>query len=153
MQKKVILVLGLVTIIIVVIIAGTVGTEFGKSLFSSSKSRLTQIEKNIIIAFTIAANQFNKGKPIMVDEVTRWDKMEVGPGIRLTYLYTLLDYSSNELKSRQLLAKVKPEIIKKTCTNKEMKYSMRHGATYVYVYHGNDGIEITRFEINKNDCN
>ena len=153
MPKKVILVLGFVTIIIVVIIAGNVGTEFGKSLFSGSKSSPTQNEKNIIIAFTIAANQFNKGKPIMVDEITRWDRMEVGPGMRLTYRYTLPDYSSNEIKSRQLLAKVKPEIIKKACNSKEMTYSMRHGATYVYVYHGNDGIEITRLEINKNNCN
>jgi hypothetical protein len=29
----------------------------------------------------------------------------------------------------------------------------QYGGTYVYTYSGNDGVEIARFEINKNDCN
>ena len=51
------------------------------------------------------------------------------------------------------LANLKPGVQKGVCASKEMKPSLQYGATYVYVYSGNDGVEIGRFEMSKNDCN
>jgi hypothetical protein len=99
------------------------------------------------------ADSTNKKLPIMLDKETRWDKTEASSGLRLNYFYTLPNYSSRDVEPNDIQTNAKPDVIKNACTNKEMKPSLQLGVTHGYVYRGNDGVEITRFEINKNDCN
>jgi hypothetical protein len=99
------------------------------------------------------ADSTNKKLPIMLDKETRWDKTEASSGLRLNYFYTLPNYSSRDVEPNDIQTILKPEIIKQLCTIKEIKTDFQFGVTHGYVYRGNDGIEISRFEINKNDCN
>jgi hypothetical protein len=89
----------------------------------------------------------------MVDKDTRMDRAAVGPGSRLTYFYSLPNYSSQDIEPRWLHENLKPLVKKGVCASKEMKSTLQYGATYVYAYSGNNGAEIARFEISKNDCN
>jgi hypothetical protein len=153
MLKKLLSILGFIAILIAVAIVGGIGKQLGKAAFSPSKPSAQQIEEKLIEGFTKAAEQSNKRGPVMVDQDTRWDRSAVGPGARLTYFYSLPKYSSREIDRGWLLANLKPEIKKGVCASKEMKPSLQYGATYIYAYSSNDGVEMARFEINKNDCN
>lgn len=152
-MKKILSALGFIAILIAAAIGGGIGKQVGKAAFSPSKPSAQQIEEKLIEGFTKAAEQSNRRGPIMVDKDTRWDRSDVGPGARLTYFYSFPNYSSRDIEPGWLLANLKPEVKKGVCASKEMKPSLQYGAIYAYAYSGNDGAEIARFEINKNDCN
>lgn len=153
MLKKILSVLGLIAIVI----AGSIGRQIGKELsnpaITSSTPSPPKIEEILKTGLIIAADKINKQGPIMVDADTRMDSASVGPGSRLTYFYTLPKYSSKDVESNWLHNSVKPVVKMNVCASKEMKPVLQYGATLVYAYNGNNGKEITRFEINKNDCN
>ena len=149
MLKKLLSVLGFIAILI----AGGIGKQIGKAAFSPSQPSAQQIEEELNEGFTKAAEQSNRRGPIMVDQNIRWDRSVAGPGARLTYFYSFPKYSSRDIARDWLLANLQPDIKKSVCASKEMKPSLQYGGTYVYTYSGNDGMEIARFEINKNDCN
>lgn len=157
MLKRVLAVLGFIAILIAAVIGGGIGKQVGKevsnAVFSPSKPSAQQIEEKLIEGFNKAAEQSNKRGPIMVDKDTRWDRSEVGPGARLTYFYSFPNYSSRGIEPGWLRENLKSEVKKGVCMSKEMKPSLQYGATYVFAYSGNDGAEIGRFELNKNDCN
>ncbi len=157
MLKKILSALGFIAMLIAAVLGVTLVKEFGKSVgnaaSSPSKPSAQQIEEKLIEGFTKTAEQSNKRGPTMVDKDTRWDRSEVGPGVRVTYFYSFPSYSSRDIDSVWLQTNLKPEVKKGVCASKEMKPSLQYGATYAYAYSGNDGVEISRFEINKNDCN
>ena len=153
MLKKILSVLGFIAILIAAAIGGGVGKQVGKAAFSPSHLSAQQIEEKLIEGFTEASEKSNRRGPVMVDQDTRWDRSAVGPGARLTYFYSFPKYSSRDIEQSWLLANLKPGVQKGVCASKEMKPSLQYGATYVYVYSGNDGVEIGRFEMSKNDCN
>lgn len=124
----------------------------GKDAFSNPPHTQAQIDEQLYEGFSRAAVQLNEKGPVMVDEETRWDRSEAGPGPRLTYFYTFPNYSSDGITREWLLENLQPDITGNVCRNEEMKPSLQYGGTYVYVFAGNDGVEIARFEINRNDC-
>jgi hypothetical protein len=152
MLKKLLSALGLITILLVGEIGGNIGKIIGKAAFAPSKPNEQQVEKKLIEGLTIAANQLNQQLPMMVDEYTRLDRATVGPGASSVYHYTFPKITSKEIDSNWLHTNLRPAITMKVCSSKEMEMSLRYGAIYVYSYSGSDGIEITRFEIDRNAC-
>ncbi len=161
MLKKILSVIGIVVVFIAVLIAKGMGKLVGHAVgeaagvavqsYSNSPSKPTiqQLENEL----AKQADSINKTLPMMIDKETRGDKVEVGSGARLIYFYSLPNYSSRDVEPSQIQANTKPDVKKNVCTSAGMKPSLQYGVTYVYVYSGNDGVEITRFEINENDCN
>jgi hypothetical protein len=101
------------------------------------------------------AKSINYKGPILVDSQTRLDKASVGPGPRLNLHYTLINYSSVDVNS-DLIDVIKddlrPKVVNFLCSSKEMNQLFKHGNAYTLSYFGNEGIKITSFEVNKNDC-
>jgi hypothetical protein len=152
MWKKLLAVFGFIVILIAGVIGGGIGEQVGKVAFSPSQPTQQQIEEKLYEGFRKGAEQTNKRGPTMVDQDTRWDRSVAGPGARVTYFYSFPKYSSRDVERDWLLTKLQPEVRKGVCGSKEMKPSLQYGGTYVYAYSGNDGNEIVRFEINRNDC-
>ncbi len=152
MQKKLLTALGVIAVLIVAGIAGQFGREAGKAVFSPSKPSEEEIEAKLIEGFTAAANQINQKLPIMIDEETRMDRATVGPGARTVYHNTFPRYTSRDIDANWLQTNLRPEVMRKVCDNKDMKKSLQYGGIYIYSYSGRDEVEITRFEIDRNDC-
>lgn len=127
------------------VIGGVMGKIIGKEVTSSQS-----IDNNELVKI---ADKINKQLPMMVDKETRADKVEVGSGLRLNYFYTYPNYSSREIDPNWIQANLKPDVKKNICTKEKTKVLLQLGVTSGYVYRGNNGVEITRFEISKNDCN
>lgn len=144
--------LAFIVIIVSVVIGHGIGKLFGHAAVSPPKPDAQQIESELIKALTVASDQINRRAPIKVDEETRLDRSEVGPGARLTYYYSLTNYLSRDIEPSWLQAYLKPEVKKGACANNKGLFTMQNGATFVYAYSGKDGMEIGRFAINKNDC-
>ena len=111
-----------------------------------------EVEAKLVEGFTKAANQCNQRLPMMVDQDTRLDKATVGPGPRAVYHYTFPKYTSRDIDANWLQTNLRPEVMRKVCASADMKKSLQYGGIYVYAYSGSDGVEITRFEIDRNDC-
>jgi hypothetical protein len=150
MLKKLLAVLGFIAILIAGAVGG--GKPVGKVDFSPSQPSTQQIVEQLSEELAKAAEQSNSRGAVMVDQYTRLDRSVAGPGARLTYFYSFPNYSSRVVGRGWLLANLLPVVKKGVCASKEMKTTLQYGGTYVYAYSGNDSLEITRFEINKNDC-
>ena len=157
MWKKVLSALGFIALLVVMAIGGGIGKIVGKSAsdsaFRSPGPTPQQIEEKLIEGFNKAAEQSNRLGPKMVDKDTRWDTTAVGPGARVTYYYSFPHYSSQDITAAWLETNLKSVVKNGVCTSKDMKPSLQYGGTYVYVYRGNDGAEITRFTFSQHDCN
>lgn len=149
MWKKLLTALGFIGILIAAIIGGQIGKEVGKAAIKPSQQ---EVEAKLVEGFTKAANQYNQRLPMMVDQDTRLDKATVGPGPRAVYHHTFLKYTSRDIDANWLQTNLRPEVMRKVCASADMKKSLQYGGIYVYAYSGSDGIEITRFEIDRNDC-
>ena len=152
MQKKLLTALGVIAVLIVAGIAGQIGRETGKAVFSPSKPSKEEIEAKLIEGFTTAVNQINQKLPMMIDEETRLDRATVGRGARIVYYNTFPKYTSRDIDANWLQTNLRPEVMRNVCDNKDMRKSLQYGGIYVYSYSGRDGVEITRFEIDRNDC-
>lgn len=126
--------------------------QSNKAEITSSSFTAEQNKEAIIAGFTKAAEQSNKRGPVMINQDTRWDRTEVGPGARLTYFYSFPSFSAKDAEPGWIEDNVKPDMVKSVCGSAEMKLSLESEASYMYAYSGNDGSEIARFEITKNDC-
>ena len=149
MWKKVLSALGFIGILIAASIGGQIGKGGGKA---AMKPNQQEIEAKLVEGFTKAANQYNQRLPMMIDQDTRLDKVTVGPGSRAIYHHTFPKYTSRDIDAKWLQTNLRPEVMRKVCASADMKKSIQYGGIYVYAYSGSDGVEITRFEIDRNDC-
>lgn len=80
------------------------------------------------------------------------DKVSIGPGARINYDYTLINYSSNDIDKIKIhdnfLTKVRSDI----CGNDDMKKFLQYGGIYAYSYYGNDGVSTITIDSNNADC-
>lgn len=111
-----------------------------------------EVDKKIIEGFKKAVKEVNRTAPTMVDQDTRLDKATIGPGARATYHYSFPKYSSKEIKSNWLQTNLRPIVTKNVCSNKKMRPSIEYGGIYIFSYSGNDGIEISSFQVSLDDC-
>jgi hypothetical protein len=150
MQKKTFSILVSIAVFIVAAVVGQqFGKEFIKVVFPPTQQ---QLDEKLLEGFTTTAAKINAKAPTMMDRETRLDKAVAGPGARLTYFYSLPNYSSHDLDRNVLFTNIKSGVKKAVCDSEEMKPSLQDGGVYVYAYAGNDGMEMVRFELSKHDC-
>ncbi len=94
----------------------------------------------------------NANLPTMVDNQTRLDKVESGPGELLTYLYTLPFHASTDVSGYWITSEVQPKVTRDVCDTPVLRRLLANGATLVYAYKGKDGVDINKFRITDSDC-
>lgn len=152
LMKKVLFFAGIGVASIAAAVAGGMGEEVVKKVFSPKSPSSGDVQNALIQGFNQAAEQINQGTPTMIDEETRMDKATVGPGATLTYHYSLLNYTSDEIDSGWINSGVRESITKHVCNREDMKPSLQYGGTYSYSYSGNDQKVIGSFQVTREDC-
>ncbi len=85
----------------------------------------------------------NESLPVMLDDDTRLERIEGGPGNRMTYHCTLVKYSSEQLPKELFDKEIAPIIKKNNLSNYSLLTYFRKGITVIYSYKGNDGVHIS----------
>ncbi|MFA5262159.1 MAG: hypothetical protein WC450_13130 [Candidatus Omnitrophota bacterium] len=88
-------------------------------------------------------NEMNSQLPKMLDNDTRMERIEGGPGKRLTYVCTLVNYSSKDISKAIFDQEVAPYVKQGLQTDRTLYPLFRKGITIVYRYLGNDGVYIS----------
>lgn len=105
-----------------------------------------------VAALQTAADEMNKRVPYMVDEQTRMDRTEVGPDARMTYHLSFPDFDSVRLQTIGVSNELPGLTAKGLCGNESIRPTLEDGVVYSYVYSGNDGVVVSRFEVTAKDC-
>lgn len=145
-MKKLLGILGSIGALIVILLAMGVGKVAGRSAVESMYS--TDIEKTLVEV----ASKTNSTLPMMVDKETRLDTTMGGPGKKFSYFYTFPAYASTDVNPSDIHAYLSRNVTKNVCGSTDMKPLFQAGVTAVYIYRGNDGVEITRLNITPGDC-
>ena len=111
-----------------------------------------ELESAVIEAFKKASDDLNMHGSRMLDEETRFDKTEVGPGARMTYYYTLIRYTSKDEKLKSLREPIDNKLWEGVCKNEAMRKATLQGGKYIYIFSGIDNEEFQSFEYGKVEC-
>jgi hypothetical protein len=129
----------------------TTATLLNKFVFPTKPSP-QDTEKEIIEAFKKASDDLNSHGSRMIDDQTRLDKTEIGPGATMTYFYTLIQHASKDGDINSLRKRIDEMLWEGVCKNEAMRKATMLGGKYVYVFSSSDRIELQRFEYGKNEC-
>lgn len=99
-----------------------------------------------------ASAELNKQLPMTMDADTRLDSTRTGPGLKLTYQYTLTSYSASELDSGQLQQIMEGAIRQAACSDPNMRQFFTNGVSIGYDYRGKQGGKVMEFAISPSDC-
>lgn len=106
----------------------------------------------VIRLLQITANEMNKSLPTMIDSDTRFDRVGTGPGRRITYVRTLVNYTANEMPARMLENLIGESIHNGVCSAPEMQIWLNDDVTIVYRYSDRHGNYIHQFIVNRESC-
>lgn len=131
--------------IVLVLLAGSFGRKFANSAISGKP------ETDFASALEAASREMNAQLPRVVDRDTRLDSTGVGPGRRITYVYTLLNIeygSMRQVDLQQNFQKVRNYV----CTTADMKSFVSNGVEVVYRYRSSGGSTIGDIVVRPSDC-
>ena len=97
------------------------------------------------------AKIMNKQLPIMVDDDTRFDQA-VSEGEKFQYQYTLVNYKADELDGAKLKGILQGQLLKQTCTSRNLKSLIKRGTTISYYYAGKDKKKVMSVDIQPSQC-
>ncbi|MDA9297942.1 hypothetical protein N9Q31_03180 [Pseudomonadales bacterium] len=106
----------------------------------------------IRLALAETAYQMNSYLPMMIDDSTRLDKIELGEGAMLVHRHTLTGFDAREISQQDISTYFRPEVIEKLCKDSTFISSLELGGFYVYHYSGKNGDNIGQFEVAADDC-
>jgi hypothetical protein len=95
--------------------------------------------------------QLNDGLPAMADAATRLDSVTLGEG-EIVYKYSLVDYSSFDLRRDQMAALLRPQFRKAACSAAMMKPLWRAGYSARYRVYGKNKQLVTEVVLRPHDC-
>ncbi len=121
--------------VIVAVVAYVVAYN-GVRMLSGGRSVERQIEK--------LASDMNKQLPMQVDEMTRLDRVEPGPGKTYSYIYTI----SKDLTDQEKQA-VQESTTRRALAAPEMQTIFSAGVTVWYKYHDAAGKKLLEFSVKK----
>lgn len=98
------------------------------------------------------AGQANQAAPADIDANTRLDGAKVGPGLRLTTTYTLVNSQVQGMNGTTFQTKLTPVIREGSCANSELRPLIDRGVVVVLEYRGNDGSPIGTVSIDRTTC-
>ena len=106
---------------------------------------------DLAMLLSATAKIMNKQLPIMVDDDTRLDQA-VSEGEKFQYQYTLVNYKADELDGAKLKGILQGQLLKQTCTSRNLKSLIKRGATVSYYYAGKDKKKVMSVDIQPSQC-
>jgi len=97
------------------------------------------------------SKEMNSGLPKQIDKETRLDLTIAGPGIRFTYLYTLVNVSSNDINAGKFTAVMKPRILNSYKTAPDLAAFRRMQVELEYQYRDKNSNVVARIVISPKD--
>ena len=141
-MKTFVTIVGFVLVLFAISVVGrVVGDVAGRSLAES------EIEKRL----AETAEQINQSLPTTVDAETRLDKAVGGPGMLLTFQYTLVNYPSAD-KKRPSVSAASADLTTKACSDRATREMLGHGVSVAYVYSDSKGSEMFRSLVQPRHC-
>jgi hypothetical protein len=99
------------------------------------------------------AEIMNKSLPMMVSPGVQWDSSVAGPGKKLSYEYTLVDYSVDEIDGKEFAQNISQSITNEICTNPMTQIFPENGVLLNFNVYDNSHNLITQVEVENSDCN
>jgi len=99
-----------------------------------------------------AAAESKKTLPRMVDSDTRLDSVTTGPGLRLSYQYTLVRLSKAGVNVETFKNRVLPTLLRRFCERWGSKEYPREGFQAIYRYLDRDGLLLAEIPVTPDDC-
>lgn len=123
---------------------------------SNDSLKPTQKEAATLRSFTeadlrLAADAQNKTLPAKTSDHLELTRVDVGPGMRVTYqVRVLIEGFSKESLSESDIAMLRRDGIEEGC--EDFRVGLNSGVSYVMAYNAPDGSNIFRFPITSHDC-
>lgn len=133
--------------------ASAANNTLGQSSFSAGSDQSPEwVESDLQTVVT----EINRDGPILIDEYTRLDGASAGPGLVLTYRYTLIETDVEQILDstlRDFENDMGKAIRSTTCDDPDTKSLLDAGVRFVYRYNDASGIFVTQIEVDGRDCN
>ncbi|MCX7102759.1 MAG: hypothetical protein NTX38_15075 [Methylobacter sp.] len=133
-------------------IGGAIGGIIGKSISESSQTLTSNDKEKLLLEM---ANELNKKCPIIMSKYLRLDTVISGPGLRVTYYYTLIKDTSKSASRKEIadyMHQATTSTKSSVCSNPKSLRFPKDGVTVVYSYHLSDGVYIGEVEVKPRDC-
>ena len=98
------------------------------------------------------ADMMNQQLPMMVDPDTRWDSSFAGPGMAMSYKYTLVNHSANNINGAQFAKNVHPTLTDLICNNPVTQVFPDNGVLLNFNYYDKSSNLIARVKVTPDDC-
>lgn len=129
------------------IIAGVIGAVIGYLVVG----HFLRTGNNFDKALSDAASDMNKTLPMAVDGETRLDATIPGPGLKFTYVYTLLKLEKKDVDAQSLEKALKPKIAANYKTSDAMKQFRDMNVELNYQYKDKNGDFLFEIAISPKD--
>lgn len=107
---------------------------------------------NIMELLVETADMMNQTLPMMIDQNTRWDSSFAGPGKMLSYKYTLVNYSANQIDGVQFANNIRPPLTETICNNPATQIFPDNGVLLNFNYYDYASNLIARVKVAPDDC-
>lgn len=98
-----------------------------------------------------AAKKANKTLPKLIDDYARMDRVVAGPGIRLTYEYTLIDPTVTDLPEEDVRL-LETDVIEEVCAKKDFRDWLNQGLQAIYQFKRMDQKLLANFTVTRSKC-
>ena len=135
--------------VLIAVVATSIGAAIGTYVVNTlmGKGSTLSFDKMLMQI----AEEMNKSLPMMIDKETRLDATFPGPGNRLTYSYTLINYEKDNLDITTLRETFRPQLLTNYKTHENMKRFRENNVELHYQYKDMHGAFITDISISPSD--
>lgn len=128
-----------------------IATAFGILAVSLSLSRCSDGPAAMDKELVKVSSDMNKTLPMMLDKDTRLDTTVPGPGKRLTYVNTIVNYELAQIDTVAMRKILTPNILSNYKTQKDMESFRKQGVVLRYQYKDKNGVYLIEIEANPMD--
>jgi len=132
---------GTVVTILFAIVGGMIGSQIVRTLN----------QQDFDTVLMEISNEINKNLPMMIDENTRVDSTLGGPGNKITYFYTLVNHSAQDIDIETLKPTLKKQLINNYKSSSGMKDLRENDVELQYIYRDNQAVELMKFIVTTSD--
>lgn len=97
------------------------------------------------------SKKLNTTLPLQLDKGTRLDSTFPGPGNRLTYFYTLLDFPGDDRLPSEIIEAIRPQLINAYRTNPDMALLRQKQVEMCCQYRDRNGKSLAEFSVSAKD--